>query len=135
MPPLKTLVLAILLMPVTTFAQDGGGLGQDKQRSLIQAAEQMRACFNNVDQQELRDLQQKAEAIESKLRGLCESGQRVQAQNEALLFSQEFARSPSVEQLRRCGDIGKAMIPDIPEFDDPETYKDRHICDTLGSNQ
>lgn len=104
-------------------------MDEDKRQSMIDAAEQMRSCFERVNEQELQQLQSRASAIESEVRELCEAGQETHARSVVVQYAREFSNSPAIKQLRECGDMGKALIPEAPDFANEEQLEEGHVCD------
>lgn len=127
-------LLPLAVLPVAFFAQAQSGASEDQMRLLMQGAAQMQACFANVDQSKLQDLGKRAEAVEKELRGLCGSGERDQAQARAISFAKDFAESDELKQMKECGEVARAMMPQVLDYiedndDNPEAST--HVCDNL----
>lgn len=115
------------MVAMTTTAQ----MNEDKRQSMIDAAEQMRTCFERVNEQELQQLQSRAVAIESEVRELCEAGQQTHARSVVVQYAREFSNSPAIKQLRECGEMGKALIPDLPDFASEKQLEEGDVCDNF----
>lgn len=119
------LVLTLGLISMAALAQ----MDEDKRQSMINAAEQMRSCFERVNEQELQQLQSRAATIESEVRELCQAGQHTHARSVVVQYSQELNNSPAIKQLRECGEMGEALIPETPDFADPQQLDNGDVCD------
>lgn len=88
---------------------------------MFEAAEKARACMENVDQQVLERIDTEGKAMEAEVKALCESGKRGQAQKTALAFSRDVTSRPAVQEMRKCSEMMRGMIPDMVPFDDLES--------------
>jgi predicted lipoprotein len=116
----KLLMTVLLLLPVLANAQD-----------MMQKMMAMQQCMEGIDQNELRQLEQKARQFEAELKGLCASGKDQQAQSEAIAFSKQVMASKSLVQVRECSKIMEGMIPEIPFADLEKDYGDMNVCENL----
>jgi hypothetical protein len=131
--PVKSL-LALALVGLSFAAQAQQGMSEEQMRLLMQGAAQMQACFANVDQAELEAMGTQAEAVQGELKALCAAGERDQAQTRAVDFAREFADSETLKQMRECGDIARAMIPQVLNYVDENVDNSEgstHVCDNL----
>ncbi|HEY8385385.1 MAG TPA: hypothetical protein VIK82_04120 [Porticoccaceae bacterium] len=126
--------VALALMPLSLMAQPKQ-MSDEQLQMLMQGAMQMQACFAKIDQNQLETLGKKAQEMETELRGLCTSGKRDQAQAQAIEYARDFAASPEVQQLKQCGEIAQAMLPQLlSSLEDVDADTDdvsTHVCDNL----
>lgn len=131
--PVKSL-LALALVGLSFAAQAQQGMSEEQLRLMMQGAAQMQACFANVDQAELEAMGTQAEAVQQELKALCAAGERDQAQTRAVDFAREFADSETLNQMRECGDIARAMIPQVLNYVEENVDNSEgstHVCDNL----
>ena len=127
-------LLPVAALALSLGAQAQQGMSEEQMRLLMQGAAQMQACFANVDQTQLEAMCTQAEAVEQELKALCASGERDQAQARAVAFAREFADSEALKQMRECGEIAKAMIPQVLSYveeNEDNSEGSTHVCDNL----
>src|SRR5690606_17815860 len=132
--PLAKFLLALALLGPSIAAQAQQGMSEEQLRLMMQGAAQMQACFANLDQAELEAMGTQAEAVQGELKALCAAGERDQAQTRAVDFAREFADSETLKQMRECGDIARAMIPQVLNYVDENVDNSEgstHVCDNL----
>lgn len=128
------LLPTLTLLPALALSQPAGGMSQEQMRMLMQGAAQIQACLANVDQSKLEEMGKKAEAVQAEVKQMCVNGERDQAQARAIAFGREFAESDDLKQLSMCGEIAKAMIPQIiayAEANESNPEGSTHVCDNL----
>lgn len=129
----KLISLVILLLPITVVAENNGGFDQQQMQALMEKAQEMQKCMNNVDQSEMQKLEKKGRLLEAEVRQLCASGQRSEAQNKALAFTKDFANSSSMNEIQKCGEMAKEIMSGFPKVGQTEGKENAgaHICDHL----
>ncbi|MCB1663104.1 MAG: hypothetical protein KDI20_10915 [Pseudomonadales bacterium] len=121
-------IIALLLIALGVQAQQPG-MSQEQMMQMMQQAQQMQACFAKVDQQALMALGQKAQAMESEIKTLCQANKRSEAQSTAIKFGMEMSQDKNIKAARECGEMAQGMMP---KMNYPTSEKDldgRHICD------
>ena len=126
------LVSLIFFFPVIVNAQQPSQ--QDMQNMMAQMQE-MAACMQTIDQNELKGLEKEANKFEEELKGLCKSGKRDEANEKAIAFGKKTMESQALVTMRKCtekmSESMKGMMPNM----DPETiakdYSKGHVCDQL----
>ncbi|MCP5213783.1 MAG: hypothetical protein H6995_02095 [Pseudomonadales bacterium] len=121
-------IIALLLIALGVQAQQPG-MSQEQMMQMMQQAQQMQACFAKVDQQALMALGQKAQAMESEIKKLCQANKRSEAQSTAIKFGMEMSQDKNIKAARECGEMAQGMMP---KMNYPTSEKDldgRHICD------
>lgn len=127
-------LLPLALLPTLVFAQPPGGMSEEQMRMLMQGAAQIQACMANIDQAQFEEIGKKAEAVQVELKQMCTAGQRDEAQARAIAFGMEFAESDVLDQLSLCGEIAKAMIPQVIAYaqaNENSPEGSTHVCDNL----
>ena len=127
-------LLPLTLLPTLVFAQPAGGMSQEQMRFLMQGAAQLQACIANVDQAKLQEMTQRAEGVQAELKQMCANGERDQAQAKAIAFGREFAESDDLKELSMCGEIAKAMIPQVIAYAEANASNPEgstHVCDNI----
>lgn len=128
----KHLLISVLLIPVTASAQNMGGMTEAQMQQLMQQAQTMQNCMANIDQAEWQAFQQKAEAMDAEVKALCAAGKRDAAMARAMAFGKDTAQSSIMQDMKKCGEGMKNMLPNLPKTVHPTediSGKPRHICD------
>lgn len=127
----NTIYFVILLMPILVSAQNIPGGDPQKMQAMMQKAQEMQACMQNVDQTEMKAFQQRVKQIGEEVKGLCTAGKRAEALNKAMSFSKEIASDTTMQKMKKCGEIMQGFMPDFSEI--TQAYQDDgskgHICD------
>lgn len=127
---------AMMLLPVPSFAQPSFGVSQEQMQQMMQQMQNMQQCMQKIDQSEMKTLEQRTRTMESEVKKLCAQGQRDEAQSVAMAFGIEAAKSPSLQQIKKCGVHMQGLLQKItqwqPDAGSPETKSaNQHICDTV----
>ncbi|MBF0255613.1 MAG: hypothetical protein HQL47_03955 [Gammaproteobacteria bacterium] len=126
------ILLACLISP-TAFAMDAQAM-----QATMAVMEQLRSCMAGIDQTKLEQLQAKGEAIQAEIQGLCQSGQRDEAQKRGLKYAAEMTSDPDLKQMLNCAEQAKnAMaklpkipgMPPMPDLSLPQIDDSNHVCD------
>lgn len=128
----KQLLISLLLIPFAVPAQNMGGMPTEAQmQQLMQQAQTMQNCMANIDEAEMAAFQQKAEAMDAEVKALCATGKRYAAMARAMAFGKETAQSSIMQDMKKCGEGMKNMLPMLPKTAQApvEDGKPRHICD------
>ena len=125
---LITLLISSLL-PIFTYAQQPG-LNPEQMQQLMQNAQQMQECMSRIDQNAMMAMSQRAQAMETQIKSLCQENKRDEALDTAIEFGRSIADDENVKIARECGEMVQGMLPAM-EFptDKNDVQKGRHICD------
>lgn len=85
------------------------------------------ACMQNIDQAELRRISDEAQRMDAEVKSLCAQGKRDKAMSAAMAFGKKMASSKVMQDMKKCGDTSRQMMPPIATQHDKPTR--RHICD------
>lgn len=89
----------------------------------------MQACMEGVDQAALQALELRSSQLDNELKSLCASGKRDEAQQLAISFGQEMAKTSVLQEMKRCGEMMKGVaMPNMPSIKDTD-YSVHHVCD------
>jgi len=133
--------LAVCL-PLLATAQDLGGIDQETIDSVInqvdpatvdavvKQAQRIEACLAKLDQTEVTRLKAEADAKASEIRSMCASGERAEAQTQAVTFGKQLEQEPVVIEAKACIGIAGLAIPQTTwaSLEDSETAQ-THVCD------
>ena len=130
----KTVLASLLFLPAAVSAQNFGGMNMnpEQMQQMMQQMQSMQNCMANIDQAELDAFQQKAEAMDSEVKALCAAGKRDAAMARAMAFGKETVSSKVMQDMKKCGEGFKNMMPNLPKTLRDSTTDDskpRHICD------
>ena len=120
-------------MPVVVCAENYSGFDQQQMQTMMQKAQEMQACMNKVDRNEMEELEKQGKQLESDVKALCTSGQRAEAQSKVIAFIEEFKNSSSMKEIQKCGEMAKEIMSGFPKMTKSSTSgdSDGHICDNL----
>jgi len=121
--------ILLLLMPMVTVAQNYQGMNEGDMQKMMEQMQEMQSCMQNVDQAKLKVLEQRSYEIEAEVKSLCTSGKRDEAQKKAISFGKEVAKDPTMQAMRKCGEMMKGMTPNMPFMDQDKDYSSHHVCD------
>jgi len=121
--------ILLLLMPMVTVAQNYQGMNEEDMQKMMEQMQEMQSCMQNVDQGKLKVLEQRSYEIEAEVKSLCTSGKRDEAQKKAISFGKEVAKDPTMQAMRKCGEMMKGMTPNMPFMDQDKDYSSHHVCD------
>ncbi len=124
-----TITVSFLLLPIMAVAEDMSGMGMMSE-GMMQKMQQMAACMEQIDQSALQALEQKTNQMDKELAALCASGKRDDAQQLAISFAQEVAKSSSLQEIKRCAEMMKVAGMPAPKVPDAEDYSKHHVCDS-----
>ena len=132
---MKTSVIILsLLFPLTCFAQNYQGMSEADMQKMMQQAQKMQSCMQNIDQAKLKAIDQRSSQILAKIDSLCASGKRDEAQAKAISYGKEMAKDPTMQAMKKCGEmmsseIMQGMMPKTPLMDLDKDLSSRHVCD------
>ena len=128
--------LSLCFMMAPALAQTPQGMSQQDMQTMMQAAQQMMACMSQVDQTEVKQLEQRSNEMEAEIDSLCKAGKRDEAQEKALAFSKEIMASPAMQQMKECGKQFEGMkgmesiMPKMGIDAIEKELKENHVCDS-----
>jgi hypothetical protein len=127
----QAVVFYMLLMPISVFAQDMGGMNEGQMQQMMQRMQGMQTCMQNIDQAEMQAIEQRGKQMKAEVQALCAAGKRDEAMETAMAFGKEVASNKAMQEMRKCGEGMKNMLPKIAmdaQNDGGEKSR-RHICD------
>lgn len=123
-------VLFMLLLPLSVFAENMGGMSEAQMQQMMQMAQGMQTCMQNVDQAEMQAFEQRAKQMSVDTQALCASGKRDEAMQLAMAFAKETSGNKAMQAMKKCGEGMKNMIPKVAAAAQNDKLG-RHICDEL----
>lgn len=128
----KTLMSVCLLVPAMAMAQQ---MNEQEMQEMMAHIQEMTACMQNIDQNEIKALEQDAEQFESEVKALCKEGKRDQAQQQAIEFSEKMMKAPALVTMQECTEkmtaSMKGMMPNMDPEEIAKDYSDSHVCDEI----
>ena len=130
---MKVSLVLLLLLPATAMAQNYQGMNEQDMQKMMQQMQKMQTCMQDVDQEKLKELEQQSQQVNAELETLCADGKRDEAQAKAISFGKEFANNPTLQTMRKCGELMEGLAPEMPLMN-MDQYKDKdrsnqHVCD------
>ena len=126
--------ILLLLMPMITVAQDYQGMNKEDMQKMMQQMQEMQNCMQSIDQAKLKALEQRSNQFGAEIESLCANGKRSEAQDKAMSYSKKMMKDPTMQTMRKCGEMMKGKMPTMPKmpFMDQDQDKDQasnHVCD------
>ena len=127
-------IILLLLMPMVTVAQNYQNMSEEDMQKMMQQAQKMQSCMQNIDQAKLEAIDQRSSQILANIDSLCASGKRDEAQQTAISYGKEMAKDPTMQAMRKCsemmsGEMMQGMMPKTPLMDLDKDLSSRHVCD------
>jgi UTP:GlnB (protein PII) uridylyltransferase len=122
-------IIILLIMPAIASAQNYRGMNEQDMQKMMQQMQEMETCMQNIDQTKLKALEQRSNQFEAEMKSLCADGRRDEAQTKAIAFGREFSTDPTIQAMRKCGELMQGVMPVMPFMDEDEDYSSRHVCD------
>ena len=104
------LALCLLFLPASLYAQNQGQMNQGNMQDMMKVMQQVQECMAQIDQNELNELQVRAEKFKQEIDGLCGQGKRDDAQNKAMAFAKKMMADPSLQQMKKCGEMAQGAF-------------------------
>jgi len=123
----KLIQLSLLCFPLIAAAQPPA-MSQQEMEKMMQGMRKMQECMRNVDQSAMESMASKAEAMQKRIKSLCQTGKRDQAQSLAVEFGRKMTSNEAMKQMRKCGEMMQGMMPQTP-FPSEDELKQSHVCD------
>jgi hypothetical protein len=127
-------IILLLLMPMVTVAQNYQNMSEEDMQKMMQQAQKMQSCMQNIDQAKLEAIDKRSSEILANIDSLCASGKRDEAQQTAISYGKEMAKDPTMQAMRKCsemmsGEMMQGMMPKTPLMDLDKDLSSRHVCD------
>ena len=107
----------------------------NEHENMMQQMLKMQTCISEtVDMRYLEDMATNGEKMAKHIKQLCESGQRLQAQNSAMTYAKDMQSNPNFKAMQKCtAQMGNAFpgAQALQEEFDIDSLKENHVCDEL----
>lgn len=127
---MRKLILMLILLPGLAVAQDNAGMPKDMTQMLLQA-QKAQACMEGIDKSEMDKFEREGTQMEAKIKSLCNSGKRDEAQEQAIAYSREMIDSSAMQEIKKCTELMRGMLPDMPFDNLEEKMASTNICDEM----
>ena len=129
----RTTAALLLMLPAIAIAgaRDYQNMSEADMQKMMQQMQQAQACMADVDQAELKKFEQRANQMEARVKALCASGKRDEAEKEGIAFGREVAGDPAMQKIQECSKMMAGAMPGMPATrqEAEDRYADGHICD------
>lgn len=125
----NTIIIFCLMIACNAFAEAPQGLSEKDMQSMMQNIGKVQTCMKNIDQSEIKALEQRSNKIQTELKSLCASGKHKAAQDKAVSFAKEISQMSSIKTIRECSEIIKSVMPKISMPDLSEDYTHTNVCE------
>ncbi len=121
----------MLLITFSVYAENNIAMNQPQMQAMMQKAQEMQSCMQNVDESELQAFQQKAEKMGAEVKVLCTAGKRDEAQNKLIRYAKELNNDTTMQTLKKCGEIMQGIMSELPMITQTRESVDSksHVCD------
>ena len=124
-------ITLIFFFTSAAFAANPGSMDQGNMQNMMQVMQEVQQCMSQIDQSQLEKLKVTSEKMTSEIDMLCSQGKRDAAMKAAMKFGKEIASDPTVQHMRKCGEMAQGALPMpdmVPNYDEKD-YASRHVCD------
>ncbi len=127
--------ISLAILTVSSFAanaQNPAGLSQEEMQQMLQAAQAMQTCLQQIDPATMERLRSQSMQLSTDIKTLCTDGKRDAAQDKALAFAKQTAKDPAMQTLIECGRQMHGKYPQLQQLayaDIERELADRHVCD------
>ena len=125
----KLLFALVVVMPAALTAQDAMGLDGVDMAKILAKAELVQACMATLDQQAMKQVEQRAEELAKEVKRLCLAGNKNEAQAAAVSFGMALARDPSVVTMNKCAEFMAGAMPSKLIASLEKQLAEQHVCD------
>jgi len=92
-------------------------MDEKEMQAMMAQMQKMQDCMQKVDHSEITAAEQRAIKIAAEVKALCADGKRDQARERVITFSKKLAKTPALQELRRCSEMATGMTPIMPLLD------------------
>lgn len=103
-------------------------MDEAQMQKMMEQAQKMQTCMAEIDQAALERMKQESDALMSEVQALCRDGERDAAQDKALAWGKQVAKSDELQKMKKCGEMMQGAMPKTPPSPD-ELAERGHICD------
>ena len=129
---IKPCVLAAILCSITTATIM---VHANEHEQMMRNMMHMQRCISEtVDRRYLEAMAANGEKMAKHIKQLCESGQRLQAQNSAMTYAKDMQSNPSVQAMQKCAADIDNSLPSAQVLQKKFTIdhlQENHVCDEL----
>lgn len=126
----NTVFFLILLLPLTSFAQNYHSMDQAEIENLFQDIEtKYGSCMENIDEEKMQEFEQRSQEFDNEVKALCAAGKRDEAEKKAAAFGKEIASDPIMQQIQKCNKMMESMLSKMDYNLKDADIDDRHVCD------
>ena len=126
---MKKLIFILVLFPVSGFAQSD--LTQGNMMKMMEQAQKVQACMQGIDESAFENIEAEGKAMQAEIKGLCAHGERDEAQDKAQAYAADMMGRPEMAKMRKCGEMLRGMLPEMPFDNFEEKYANSHVCDDI----
>ena len=120
----------VLLLPLTSFAQNFHTMNEAEIEKLFQDVEEkFGSCVENIDEEKMKEFEQRSLEVENEVNALCAAGKRDEAEKKAVSFGKEIASDPMMQQIQKCNKMMESMLSKMDYNMKDVDIDDRHVCD------
>lgn len=123
---ITTLTLLFLCNAMTTSNANEADMAK-----MMQQAEAMQACFENIGEDKLTALEQEASKIEKSINALCKAGKSNQATQKAIEYAKKMPSDPTFKQIQQCAKDMEGLMPMVQPYLPNAAYvnENTNVCD------
>lgn len=122
-------MILLMLSPIISFAQNPPDTNQGDMNNMMQQMQNMQSCMAKIDQKKVQGLEKKSNQFMAEVNSLCASGNREEAQEKAVSFAKEMQNNAIMKTMKKCSDMMKGMMPEMPSLNRFVGDPNQHICD------
>ncbi len=120
--------IVALLAAASLSAQELNMTAEDI-AAMQKQAQEAQACMEKIDQDRLQQLQTEGEQQIAKVNGLCNAGERDQAQKLAIGYARALMDDPLMKEMQACLGLIKMVLPQSIWAELEKEDTPAHVCD------
>lgn len=122
--------IIFLFLATNVVAETPQGMSEKDIQTMMQNMGKVQTCMKNIDQSEIKALEQRSNKIQTELKSLCASGKHKAAQEKAISFAKEISQMSSMKTILECSEIMKSVMPKISIPDFSKDFSNTNVCDS-----
>lgn len=125
-------IIITLITPLPAYSAEAEQIAQTIDEQLI--TKKLQQCMQLVDQTVINVFQSRGKKLDREIEILCRSDKRNKAQNEAIDFGVELARSTDLANYRKCRKLMPGKTSELQKMMKRYFISDlrfRHACDYI----
>ena len=125
-------ILTLLLASPVIQAEDMPPMDGANMQNMMHKMNQMQTCLSAIDPEKFHQAEQAMTQAHAEITEFCQQQKRDLAQQHAIRFSKFMQQSETLNQIQRCNQPMRGLLPNIPIMEQTTDMLSKHnICDVM----